>query len=62
LLILDAILSYFPDLRHQEWRMRIKNAADFACEPVRKRLPAHLPIDLSPLLVIFSIELLFFLW
>jgi uncharacterized protein YggT (Ycf19 family) len=61
-LIIDAILSYFPELQRHNWRRQLKRAADLSCDPIRKQLPAHLPIDLSPILVIFIIELLFFLW
>lgn len=61
-LIIDAILSYFPDLQRHKWRKQIKWAADLSCDPIRKNLPNHLPIDISPILVIFLIELLFFLW
>jgi YggT family protein len=61
-LVIDAILSYFPDLRQHNWRRQLKRAADLACDPIRKHLPTHLPIDLSPVLVILIIQLLFFLW
>ena len=61
-LIADAILSYFPDLNAQNWRRQLKRAADYSCEHVRKKLPPHLPFDFSPILVIFAIELLLFLW
>jgi YggT family protein len=62
ILIVDAILSYFPELYKHNWRRQLSRTANLACDPVRKQLPAHLPIDLSPILVIFIIELLFFLW
>ena len=61
-LIVDAILSYFPNLKDQNWRKQLKRAADFSCDPVRKHLPPHLPFDFSPILVILAIELFFFLW
>jgi YggT family protein len=62
LLIADAIFSYFPDLEKHNWRKQVKKIADFTCNPIRKQLPPNLPIDFSPILVIFAIELLFFLW
>lgn len=61
-LIVDAILSYFPDLQKHKWRRQLRRAADLSCDPIRKNLPGHLPIDISPIIVIFLIELLFFLW
>jgi YggT family protein len=62
ILIADAIFSYFPDLQRHNWRRQVKKIADFSCDPIRKNLPQHLPIDFSPIIVIFTIELLFFLW
>jgi YggT family protein len=62
-LIIDAILSYFPDFNQKTWRVNIKRAADFTCDPIRKKLPPmHLPIDISPIMVICLIEILKFLW
>lgn len=61
-LILDAIFSYFPDLTKYLWRRKLKQLCDLSCDPVRKRLPPHLPFDFSPLLVILIINLFMFLW
>ncbi|MCP4911853.1 MAG: hypothetical protein GY909_01945 [Oligoflexia bacterium] len=62
LLIVDTILSYLPQFRHQEWRRKIGMAADFTCKPVRKLLPPDLPIDPSPIVVILLLNLLKVLW
>ena len=61
-LIFDAILSYFPDLSRHKWRQQLKKICDFTCNPIRKLLPPNLPFDFSPILVIFIIQLLMFLW
>ena len=63
LLIADSILSFFPDLSQKDWRIKIKKFADYSCEPVRKKLPQmQIPVDISPLIVIFLIEVFKFLW
>ena len=63
LLVLDSILSFFPNLKEKEWRVKLKKIANFTCDPIREKLPPmHLPIDISPLVVIFLIEVFKFLW
>jgi uncharacterized protein YggT (Ycf19 family) len=61
-LILDTILSYFPDLKKHKWRRLLKKICDLTCDPIRKQLPPHLPFDFSPLLVIMIINIVIFLW
>lgn len=61
-LIVDVILSYFPQWRHQQVVMGIRQAADFTCRPVRRLLPPDLPFDFSPLIVILGIKLIEVLW
>lgn len=61
-LIFDAIFSFFPDLMKHKWRRKHKQICDYTCDPIRKRLPPHLPFDLSPLIVILLINFLMFLW
>jgi uncharacterized protein YggT (Ycf19 family) len=61
-LIFDAIFSFFPDLMKHNWRRQHKRICDFTCNPIRKRLPMHLPFDFSPILVILLINLIIFLW
>ncbi|MGZ3787022.1 MAG: YggT family protein [Bacteriovorax sp.] len=61
-LIFDAIFSYFPELEKYQWRKVLRKGCNYTCDPIRKRLPAHLPFDFSPLLVILLINLLIFLW
>ncbi|MBC7537802.1 MAG: YggT family protein [Bacteriovorax sp.] len=61
-LIFDAILSFFPELQKHKWRRQLKRICDYSCDPIRKYLPPSLPFDFSPILVIFIIQLLMFLW
>jgi len=62
LLIIDAILSYFPKYGLYPLVQRIKYLANLTCKPVRKYLPKDLPFDISPLVVIILIRLTFVLW
>ena len=61
-LIADAVLSFFPQVRHHQVVLGVKQAADFTCRPVRRLLPQDLPFDFSPLIVILGIKLIEVLW
>lgn len=61
-IIIDAILSYFPQFRHHEWARQIRKLANFTLDPVRKLLPRDLPLDFSPLVVIIVIQMIMALW
>ncbi|HLE09753.1 MAG: hypothetical protein A2504_14645 [Bdellovibrionales bacterium RIFOXYD12_FULL_39_22] len=62
LLIVDAVLSYMPELRKANWAVKVKQAADVTLNPVRKILPQDLPLDISPFIVVLAIELIMALW
>jgi YggT family protein len=62
LVILDAIMSYFPQFQNQQWAKSLKQVADFSLKPIRKLLPKDLPMDFSPLIVIFVLNLVKILW
>ena len=66
MIMIDAILSFFPEMQKYEWLIKLKRLCDYACEPVRRRLPHHLPFDLAPMVVIFGLfvfmELFSYLW
>ncbi len=61
-IIVDSILGYFPQYRGKTWALKIKQAADFSLNPVRKVLPPDLPFDFSPLVVILGLNLLMLLF
>ncbi|MAF77550.1 MAG: hypothetical protein CME63_03565 [Halobacteriovoraceae bacterium] len=61
-LIIDVILSYLPQYRHQPWAQFIKKAADFTCKPIRQIMPPDLPFDFSPMIVIMGLQLIKVLW
>ena len=62
IVILDAILSYFPQVRNQEWARMVRKLCDFTEKPIRKLLPPDLPIDISPIIVIVLLNVLMALW
>jgi uncharacterized protein YggT (Ycf19 family) len=66
LLTIHALLSFFPETYKYEWRVKLKKICDVTCDPVRKYLPATLPFDFSPIIVIFLlyifIEVFTYLW
>ena len=61
-LIVDAILSFFPELRTQPWVQSIRRAAEWTEKPVRKFMPRDLPIDPTPIVVILLLNLVMVLW
>lgn len=61
-LFASVILSYIPSLRHHPIVMKINQAADWTCKPIRKLLPPDLPFDFSPLIVFFLLRLVVFLF
>ncbi len=61
-LILDAVMSYFPNLNKHQWRLYLRKTCDYSCDPIRKKLPPNLPVDISPIIVILLIELFKLLW
>jgi YggT family protein len=61
MIIVDAILSYFPQYKNKSWALKLRKVVDFSCAPIRRLLPPDLPFDFSPLVVILGIQLLIFL-
>ncbi len=62
IVLADAILSYLPQFQDQNWAKSIRKIADYSTKPIRKILPADLPVDFSPLIVIFLLNLVKLLW
>ncbi len=52
----DVILSYLPQFHHHPFRIQVKKLADYSCAPIRKYMPKDLPLDFSPLIVIFGLK------
>lgn len=62
ILLVDFVVSMFPNLKHQPWAKKISNLTEPSCSIFRKYLPRDLKVDLSPFAVIASILLLMALW
>ncbi len=58
ILIIDILMSYFPQIRHQKWAQMIHKIADVPQKPIREMLPKDMPLDPTPMILIILIQLL----
>jgi YggT family protein len=58
ILIFDVIMSYFPDMRRQQWAQVLHKIADAPQKPIREMLPKDLPLDPTPMILIIGIQIL----
>jgi uncharacterized protein YggT (Ycf19 family) len=58
LIIIDALLSYFPDVRNQDWFRPVHRFVNSLQKPIRDLLPGHMPFDPSPMILIIIIQIL----
>jgi YggT family protein len=56
--IIDVVLSYVPDVRRQSWAQYVRRIADVPQKPLRELLPANLPLDPTPIIVIIFCRVL----
>lgn len=56
IIFFDVIMSYVPDLRKHEWARTLHQIADAPQKPIRELMPKDLPLDPSPMIVIFIIQ------
>ncbi len=61
LMIADIILSYFPQMRSQQWAMMLHKIADAPQKPIREMLPQNMPLDPTPMIVIILIQMLMYI-
>jgi len=61
LLIIDVIVSYFPDLKSQGWAQKLRMITDIPQKPIRDLLPKNLPFDPAPMILIFLIQIVMYL-
>ena len=61
IIIADVVLSYIPNVQHQNWAQMIKKVADVPQKPIRDLLPEDLPLDPAPIAVIMLCQLLMYL-
>lgn len=61
IIVVDAVLSFLPQLRRETWVLYIRQISGYSLNPVRKVLqrymPDALPFDISPLIVILILKL-----
>lgn len=62
IVIVDALLTFVPQYKNQEWAKIVKKFAGYSVEPVRKLLPKDLPFDFSSLIVLVLLQILPSLW
>lgn len=58
IIIADVLMSYVPDLKNQEWARTLHQIADVPQKPIRELLPKDLPLDPSPMIVMFIIQII----
>ncbi|WPU64652.1 YggT family protein [Peredibacter starrii] len=61
IIIADVILSYFPDVRRQQWAQILHKIADAPQRPIREMLPKDIPLDPSPMIIIILVQILMYL-
>ena len=61
IIVIDAVLSFLPQLRQEVWVLYVRQIAGYTVNPVRKiigrYMPDSLPFDISPLIVILGLKL-----
>ena len=62
ILVIDAILSFFPEVRKYQAAQLIKKLAEPSCRLVRRYLPPDMGFDISHFVVIVILKLVTFLW
>ncbi len=61
-IIVDSIVSYFPELANSQFFKFNRKLADFSLKPVRKMLSPDLPVDFSPVVVLILLYAIKELW
>jgi YggT family protein len=61
ILIIDVIMSYFPQMKSQKWAQVLHQIADAPQKPIRDLLPRDLPLDPTPMILIILIQMLMYL-
>jgi YggT family protein len=61
LIIIDIILSYFPQMMSQKWARELHRIMEIPQKPIRELFPRDLPIDPAPIILIILIEIIMYL-
>lgn len=61
IIIADVVMSYVPQMQVYKWARVIHKMADVSQKPIRDLLPRNLPLDPTPMIVIFLIQILMYI-
>lgn len=61
ILIIDVLMSYFPQMRRHKWAEIIHKIADAPQKPIREMLPQNMPLDPTPMILIILIQMLMYI-
>lgn len=65
-IMIDAILSFFPESKKWKWAQYVRSWSNFICRPIREKITSkgmlYIPVDLSYFLAILILKLLMILW
>jgi YggT family protein len=61
ILIIDVLMSYFPQMRTQKWAEMLHKIADAPQRPIREMLPKDMPLDPTPMILIILIQMLMYI-
>lgn len=61
IIIADVLMSWFPQIREQNWAQTLHNIAQAPQKPIRDMLPKDLPLDPVPMILIILIQILMYL-
>jgi YggT family protein len=61
ILIIDVVMSYFPQVRTQKWAQLLHKIADAPQKPIRDLLPSNMPLDPTPMILIILIQMLMYI-
>jgi YggT family protein len=61
IIIVDVIMSYFPQLREQQWARTFHKIADAPQKPIRDLLPKGMPLDPTPMIIIIVVQVLMYI-
>jgi uncharacterized protein YggT (Ycf19 family) len=62
ILIADAVLVYFPQIKRNNIVLWIRKLSEYTIKPVRRLIPQDLGFDFSWLVVIIILKLIMLLW
>ncbi len=58
MIIVNSLIIFFPQFKHTNWAAKLKTLCEFTQRPIRKFLPADLPFDFAPGIVIILLILI----